>query len=53
MTLDRLLRTLRSPGMVLFTLILGTTLPLADTTSMKWESMETTDPAMKTAVARM
>ena len=34
MTLDRLVRTLRSPGMVLFTLILGTTLPLADTTSM-------------------
>ncbi len=34
MTIDRLIRGLRSPGMVLFTLILGTTLPLADTTSM-------------------
>ena len=34
MRASRLVRTLRSPGMILFTLILGTTLPLADTTSM-------------------
>ena len=34
MRASRLVRTLCSPGMILFTLILGTTLPLADTTSM-------------------
>ncbi|MGC8529944.1 MAG: MFS transporter [Leptospirillia bacterium] len=34
MTSDRFIRALRSPEMLLFTLILGTTLPLADTTSM-------------------